>query len=441
MREKRVKVSEVNNIDLFNNTFSYAPIGMALIGIKGEWLKVNPALLNILGYEEIELLQKTSQDLTYYQDNAIELLYIEKLLRNDIKTYQLKKKLIHKSGQIVSVEVTVSLMREEYGDPLYFIAHIVDITESLKIEKKLQDSEERFRLIAENATDMISKHTVDGTFTFVSPSCHRLFGYDADDVIGKSVFDYFHPEDVVKLENVLKNIIETLDIETVSYRFKHKDGNYTWVETSAHIVKDGSGHTVIAFTRDITERKTEEITLKQDNKMLKTISDTDELTGIPNRRFFEAVYEQQLKQEPSENILAVLLFDIDNFKGINDTFGHLVGDECLKLTATTIQESLQRKNDIVARYGGEEFIVLLPCTDEQGAVTIAERIRKNVEQLNKTNKQIMKSKNHLSISCGIAFASSLHHDKLSTVISKADKALYDAKAIGKNTVRLYREEK
>jgi diguanylate cyclase (GGDEF)-like protein len=164
----------------------------------------------------------------------------------------------------------------------------------------------------------------------------------------------------------------------------------------------------------------------------------DALTGIPNRRsfsrrFLEEFQRSRRKGEP----LSVLFCDIDNFKGYNDTYGHNAGDVCLHRTAQAIRKSLERPGDFCARYGGEEFVVILPDTNSAGALSIAERLLKNVRDLQMSHKHSPPSY-FITLSIGTATtdrnARSLSHEEL---IKQADTALYVAKKNGKNCAVQY----
>jgi diguanylate cyclase (GGDEF)-like protein len=157
----------------------------------------------------------------------------------------------------------------------------------------------------------------------------------------------------------------------------------------------------------------------------------DSLTGIPNRRYFSERFYQEFNRCSRENIpISFILCDVDNFKGYNDTCGHQAGDECLKRIAQVIEKTVRRPTDFCARYGGEEFAVILPNTPIDGARHTAERIRKNIENLD-IKPDHAKTSYPVTISLGVATANhaSLSHEEL---IKKADDALYRAKKNGRN---------
>ncbi len=171
--------------------------------------------------------------------------------------------------------------------------------------------------------------------------------------------------------------------------------------------------------------------LKQELQNLATI---DSLTQIPNRRRFDEYLQQEWdrltrEQEP----LSLLLCDVDFFKLYNDTYGHQAGDSCLRIVAQTINRTAKRASDLVARYGGEEFTVILPNTNRAGAITIAKAIQQEIENLQIPHPQSEVSK-FVTVSVGVASQIPSRNDSVETLIAKADRALYLAKARGRNRV-------
>jgi diguanylate cyclase (GGDEF)-like protein len=174
--------------------------------------------------------------------------------------------------------------------------------------------------------------------------------------------------------------------------------------------------------------------LQKVNSILEQISYFDKLTGLPNRHSLDDYFNTFLKNSVrNEANLSLMMIDIDCFKEFNDNYGHVQGDKCLAKIATTIKESLKRPLDFVARYGGEEFIVLLPETNREGTSKVAEEIKKNIESL-KINHRFSKAANCVTVSIGIATLVPEKTDSASDIVTKADKALYQAKKEGRNRV-------
>ncbi|MDY6942965.1 MAG: diguanylate cyclase [Pseudomonadota bacterium] len=189
--------------------------------------------------------------------------------------------------------------------------------------------------------------------------------------------------------------------------------------------------------------------LERANNALRYMSMVDGLTLVPNRRRFDEVLHDEWRRATRHHVgrqfngrgsepesVSLVLIDIDHFKQYNDHYGHLAGDECLRRVAKTVADSLNRCGDLVARYGGEEFAVLLPSTTIEGAVAIAERIRAAVEALSIPHHGSVTS-DHVTISLGVAGMDQIEESVPSNLVERADRALYEAKANGRNQVAQY----
>lgn len=192
--------------------------------------------------------------------------------------------------------------------------------------------------------------------------------------------------------------------------------------------QDNSIGEVFIVAQDITSYKSLEISLKQNNAEFKKIATTDHLTGIYNRAYFDKKIENELHRfKRYDNIFSLLLIDIDHFKNINDTFGHTEGDNVLIKFAEVIKRNL-RQTDIFARWGGEEFIVLIPYTNQENAIIVADKIRVEIQNYHFSNKY--------KITCSIGVTQTKKNDKKTTLFNRVDQALYKAKEDGRNKVKL-----
>jgi diguanylate cyclase (GGDEF)-like protein len=255
-----------------------------------------------------------------------------------------------------------------------------------------------------------------------------LFGKYLHDVLSENLADTFR--------QTISEAIADNTLKTIEYQLGPGDilgspldgpKENQWFEGRFYPIKDRTHevHSVIWLTINITERKNME-------EQLNKLSEKDALTGAFNRRHFIQVFDQEFSiAKRYKNKLSVLLIDIDNFKEINDTFGHNAGDAVLKRFVIFCEDIL-RNSDLFARYGGEEFIVMLPNTPSLGAAIIAERIRTNIEEIFVTyEKQTIQ----FTISIGISLV--LDNDTNSTaVLSRAETALYQAKKKGRNRIEI-----
>ena len=185
-----------------------------------------------------------------------------------------------------------------------------------------------------------------------------------------------------------------------------------------------------ASHKDYWEAITNYLVAEERAEQMEKLSVTDPLTQIHNRMYFDSEYSQEWKRSLRlRSVLSVIMIDIDHFKEINDTYGHIFGDECLKVIANAIKDEVKRPSDCVARYGGEEFVVLLPSTNEAGSKTIANRIRKAVERIEVDYEGTPVS---MTVSIGGATAVPTVNDEKNMLIRRADSALYLAKENGRN---------
>ncbi|WP_339725356.1 diguanylate cyclase [uncultured Paraglaciecola sp.] len=173
--------------------------------------------------------------------------------------------------------------------------------------------------------------------------------------------------------------------------------------------------------------------LSETNRELKEKNTLDALTGIRNRSYFDKKYQAEVRRSRREQTqLSIVMMDIDHFKKVNDQYGHLVGDECIKSVARTLEKALKRPSDDVCRYGGEEFALILPSTDLEGAMILVEQLRSEIE---KTTIQAEDESVNLTISAGIGTAIAELNQPEDSILALADKQLYNAKNAGRNNVQ------
>ncbi|BAU26879.1 PAS domain S-box-containing protein/diguanylate cyclase (GGDEF)-like protein [Aneurinibacillus soli] len=350
----------------------------------------------------------------------------------------LEEKLLRLDGTIIYTE-TVANPITYNGNPGSLVI-VRDITERKKIEKALQDSEEKFRLLAETSGDMITIHNVEGEYLYVSPACHRLLQYEMDNLLGKSAYLLIHPDDLEYVHNAFLTL-QHVNYTSSTYRIRQKSGEYVWFETNLATIRtvEGALEKIVAVSRDITERKLLEQQLQEANHRLEMLSWRDGLTGIANRRFFDEKLESEWKRAARGSTpLSLIMIDIDHFKLYNDTYGHQGGDDCLKKVAETLASVPNRSGDIVARYGGEEFAVILPQTNNADALKIAEKLCKAIASLEIPHAS-SKVADIVTVSAGLATMLPTPFSNPAEVISLADKALYYAKESGRNQVQNFHE--
>ena len=303
-----------------------------------------------------------------------------------------------------------------------------------QLEDSYRETAAAFRLLAENSTDFIVRLSPTHERLYASPACRALLGYEPEELIGRSAFDIVHPDDRARWqEHYGGAAAAALDDLSATYRLIRKDGRPIWVEASRRRLTSDGGFVVSA--RDVTERHEAEQQLAETNRRLQDMADHDALTGLANRRHFDAVLDAEFRRAMRDGTtLSLVMIDVDRFKAFNDRYGHPAGDRCLREVATALKDIPGRAGDLVARYGGEELAIILPNTPLAGALTIAEQARCAVRAHSIAHKG--NAGNIVTISLGVAAAS--RSGGLATpaaLIEAADRALYAAKAGGRDAVR------
>ncbi len=305
-------------------------------------------------------------------------------------------------------------------------------------DSAIRSGERLYRLITDHSTDVIIQFDDGGLRRYVSPAAERVLGYRPSELLNGSPRDLVHPEDWPRVAASMSEVRTDGHAPPISYRLRRKDGLYIWVETQSERLGGDDGF--IATIRDISSRKRVEELLHQANNHLQRMVMLDGLTGIGNRRAFDATLSKEFRRSARSQLpLALLMIDVDNFKKFNDLYGHPAGDACLKSIAEAINRELRRPADFVARYGGEEFAVILPDTNPAGAAAMAERIRNAVERLAIAHEANPASVATVSVGVAAAWP---HADGSADkeLLEAADAALYAAKTQGRNRIHLHGTE-
>ncbi len=269
-QHKRDKDALQRNMAQFQSTFDFAAIGMALVGLDGRWLRVNPALCDIVGYTEAELLAKTFQDITHPDDLDTDLNNVRQLVAGEITSYQMEKRYFHKAGHEVWVLLSVSLVRDPEGKPVHFISQIQNVNNRKQAEKALRDSEALYRSLARNMPNSgVVMYDMDMRYTMIEgPFINRL-GILNQSMVGKKPTEVLHSQELIDF--IVPVYQRTLQGESFTYERTVVD--YAYIGHAAP-VHDIDGHVIggMVLSVDITERKRLENALRESEQQLRLIT-------------------------------------------------------------------------------------------------------------------------------------------------------------------------
>lgn len=375
--EQRIKAAREQYRLLFENTLE-----IVLVAQGGRIKLVNPAAVEITGYTLSELMDMPVLNLVYPEDHGsmVEDYFTRSTARSsqpdngvDIRNFRV----LTKQGQLKWAEMkTISIQWEGKPATLNFIS---DVSDREKAIIDMLESESKYRLVAEFASDVIWVYNISkGKLVYISPSVSQLRGFTPEEALELGLEGTFTPESLEIAQYSMKENFEKFKQGTHSFnnfvtelQQLKKDGSSVWVEESVRYRYNAEGEAeAIGVTRKIEDRKkaTEEIMF---------LSYHDQLTQLKNRRFYDEIIKEI---NTKDNLpLSLIMADVNGLKVTNDAFGHRVGDRVLKEVATSLKENC-RNGDYAIRMGGDEFVLLLPKTQYHEAQNIRSRITRAIEE-------------------------------------------------------------
>jgi diguanylate cyclase (GGDEF)-like protein/PAS domain S-box-containing protein len=402
----------------------------------GTYIDCNQAFLAMVGYSRDEVIGKTSLDLCVWADRLDRGKMAAAVLR-DGSCHNLEAQFRTRSGEPLWGLMSVSLI--EIDEVACALSITRDITEAKATEQRLARaaeslrlSEERYRKVFHTSLDPITINRIDTKeYLDVNEAFLKAMGFTREEVIGKLPTDlgiWTHPSDLQNLAALLGRDGECRDLEI---EFTRRTGETVWGLMSASLIEIDGIPCALTISRDITRAKAAE-------DEIRNLAFYDTLTGLPNRRLLlERLHQAMVSSRRTARMCALLFVDLDNFKTLNDTLGHQTGDLLLQEAAHRLTTCV-READTVGRLGGDEFVLMLtdlsdlPEAAAAQAKAVGEKILANISQPYLLQGRECRS----SASIGISVFGD-KQDSASDLLQQADIAMYQAKSVGRNTMRFF----
>ena len=429
--EDKLKSSESRYRGLFENVVD----GVYIASRDGEIITVNPALVEMLGYESAQELKQAGRTTILYvnpidRERVFARLETQGFVRNF--EYRLRRK---DGSEIVVLENS----RAIYDDDGNVVAHegtITDITERKIAETRVFEEKERAQVTLQSIGDGVITTDADGRIDYINPVAQNLTDWDLRGARGKPIAEILqivNEHTRATIDNPVLRCLREGRVITLADNsvLINKSGDEIPIQDSVAPIRDRIGNiigTVMVF-HDVSK----------ESRLFRQLSyqaSHDALTGLINRHEFEnqLVTALDRTQANHDHTHALLYLDLDQFKVVNDTFGHTAGDELLRQVSELVQVNI-RSTDVLARLGGDEFGILLQRCDEEMALEVAEAIRGAIEEHRFTWQD-----SFTSVRCSIGVVLVNHESpSVASVMSSADVACYSAKDMGRNQIHLYRD--
>ena len=442
----------------FSQNFTgYPGSGSQLIHDREEWIRITRQdFAQVPGRIRIEMLDIALQDLADSVVVATAFFHIHLPSGGDyFSTKVVRLTLVFRregdDWMIVHCSYSVPYHSTQDGEvfPLHSLQEQNSALQALVAERTqaLHDSQALYRLLTEDAQDVLWRTDARLIVTYISPADERLRGFRADEVVGRHVFEMFTEEGVAVVKAMIQRRAQEeasgTPVGFLNFQVQHrcKDGRLIWGEVMSKTDRNAQGEIIgyHGITREITERKRLEEQVRQ-------LAFHDPLTHLANRRLMLEHLDQAMSASKRSHHHGALLFlDLDNFKSLNDTHGHSVGDLLLIEVAERLKACV-READTVARFGGDEFVVLLceldtqPAEASEQAIAVAEKIRIRLSDLYvlqaaPSGPATGTIEHQCTASIGVAIFRG-RDESQSSVIDRADAAMYHAKKDGRNRIRL-----
>lgn len=388
-------------------------LGIVVIGETHKVIEANQRFADMLGYtlEEVMGLHTWEYENESNKDDIIKTFANISELDTSFETRHRRK-----DGTVFDVEINVTGTKIIYKGKEKSVVMCIcqDISEKKLIQRQLLQSERKYKSFVENSADIIFTLNGEAEVIYISPNCKNILGYKAEELERQGMLELFLPDDREKFLSDVDICFKDRIKKGNEYRLMHKNKKIEWYSVKFSKIKnDNNDQELVCNARNITERKTYEIKLKD-------LSTKDQLTGAYNRYFFNKELNRLSKQNTYP--ISIIVFDLDNLKEVNDCFGHDEGDKLLKKCCSLIEGSL-REGETLARVGGDEFIAILPLSTEKETLQILRKILNKIDYCNEVSGN---KKYKLSLSAGIATINN-PQTSVEHIIKLADARMYSQK--------------
>ncbi|MEC4805634.1 MAG: diguanylate cyclase [Jaaginema sp. PMC 1079.18] len=312
---------------------------------------------------------------------------------------------------------------------------VEEIRDRAAAQDALRLSEEKFAKVFRASPSAIAiARRSDGRLIDMNAMFSTLAGYSEANAFGRTAAELNLWVDPQTPRRLYKKLLREGNFRNVQLEIRSQNNTIHTILLSIETINLQEEPCLLALANDITDRIKAELALQKANQDLKRLATLDDLTQVANRRLFqETLYKEWRRMRRESQPLSLILCDIDYFKQYNDTYGHQVGDYCLRKVGQVLTQNVNRPADLVARYGGEEFAVILPNTEVEGATVVAEKIRSAIAA-----EALVHAKSDVApwVTASFGVATSIPDRVLSpeTLICVADLCLYEAKKQGRNCI-------
>ena len=406
------------------------------VGDDTPMIDVSPGIEDLLGVSREDYLREGSDWSDYiHPDDHARMVAASELSVATESEFHEEFRAVHADGRVVWVREDALLIRDDQGKAIYWLGIMLDITQLVEAKRDLHHVQSTYGALVEQIPAIVYQDKTDESWStvYVSPQITTLLGVLPEEWTGESKLwlEMLHPDDRERAIEEVDRGIESGEPYTVEYRMVARDGRVKWFQDTALMLRDADGNP--AYTHgvmlDITERREAE-------ERLTYLAYHDSLTGMPNRAMFDELLELSLaRARRGDRGVAVLALDVDNFKLVNDSLGHEVGDHLIIQIAARLQDAT-RDTDLVARPGGDEFLMLLadldqtsPVIDENGAAISAQAVAHRVLEAFEAPFEVDGTELYVTASIGISVYP-LDAADATSLLRNADSAVYLAKETG-----------